>query len=110
MLCLQVTSLCVLDSEVYIGTTWGCIVVAEQASMRPITVFRPFQEEVSAILALQPRTQTPGKDETVLLTLGRGYRSLIKRYKDLPNTPTNPSQNHNHTYALLWANKNWAAM
>lgn len=79
--------------------------VAEQASMRPITVFRPFQEEVSAILALQPLSQN---SDTVLLTLGRGYRSLIKRYKEIGNHTV--PQNSNHTYALLWANKNWAAM
>ncbi|KAK7602731.1 hypothetical protein V9T40_006705 [Parthenolecanium corni] len=41
-----------MENEIYIGTTWGCIVVAECESMRPITVFRPYEEEVSAILAL----------------------------------------------------------
>uniref|UniRef100_A0A1B6DQ53 non-specific serine/threonine protein kinase n=1 Tax=Clastoptera arizonana TaxID=38151 RepID=A0A1B6DQ53_9HEMI len=104
----QVTSLCVLHNELYIGTTWGCIVVAERASMRPITVFRPFQEEVSAIVALKPAAD----DEAFLMTLGRGYRSLIKRYKDVAGTPTlssQSSQTQNNTYALLWAAQNWAA-
>lgn len=102
------TSLCVLDNELYIGTTWGCIVVAERASMRPITVFRPFQEEVSAIVALKPAVE----GEAFLMTLGRGYRSLIKRYKDIVGTPTlsnQSSQTQNNTYALLWAAQNWAA-
>lgn len=75
--------------------------------MRPITVFRPFQEEVSAILSLQPRS---GSSDSVLLTLGRGYRSLIKRYKDMVGTPTLNSQASDHTYALVWANKHWAAV
>ncbi|XP_075215251.1 leucine-rich repeat kinase [Lycorma delicatula] len=104
----QVTSLCVLNMELYIGTTWGCIVVAERTTMRPITVFRPFQEEVSAIVALRPNEE----GETVLATIGRGYRSLIKRYKDVVGTPTlmsQSSQTHNNSFALLWATENWAA-
>ena len=38
----------------YVGTTWGCIVVAEAESMRPITVFRPYEDEVRAIVPLPP--------------------------------------------------------
>lgn len=48
----QVTALAVQRAELYIGTTWGCVVVAERATLRPITVFRPFEEEVSAIVPL----------------------------------------------------------
>ncbi|XP_065205497.1 uncharacterized protein LOC135835253 isoform X2 [Planococcus citri] len=73
----KVTSICVLENEIYIGTTWGCIVVAERESMRPITVFRPFQEEVCSILALPVKVD----GRTCLATVGRGYRSLINRYK-----------------------------
>lgn len=94
--------------ELYIGTTWGCIVVAERTTMRPITVFRPFQEEVSSIVALRPNEE----GETLLATIGRGYRSLIKRYKDIVGTPTLTSQSsnpQNSSFAILWATKNWAA-
>lgn len=48
----QVTALAVQDGELYIGTTWGCVVVAERATLRPVTVFRPFEEEVHAIVPL----------------------------------------------------------
>ncbi|KAK3921714.1 Leucine-rich repeat serine/threonine-protein kinase 1 [Frankliniella fusca] len=50
----QVTALAVQGGELYIGTTWGCVVVAERASLRPVTVFRPFEEEVAAIVPLGP--------------------------------------------------------
>ena len=71
-------------------------------------MFRPFQEEVASILALKPASE----GEAFLLTIGRGYRSLIKRYKDVVGTPTLSSQStqtQNNTYALLWAAQNWAA-
>lgn len=42
----QITALCKLDAHLYVGTSWGCIVVIETDSLRPITIFRPFEEEV----------------------------------------------------------------
>jgi hypothetical protein len=95
----------ILKTELYIGTTWGCIVVAERSTMRPITVFRPFEEEVRAIVPLLHPTAediyTTSDDATVtpadfqkkqscplIATVGRGYRSLIARYTDMVMTPT----------------------
>lgn len=45
----QVTALEACKNQLYIGTTWGCIVVAECNSLRPITVFRPFEGKVSQV-------------------------------------------------------------
>jgi hypothetical protein len=45
----QISSLAVLRNELYIGTTWGCLIIVEKASLRPITVFRPFEEDVRII-------------------------------------------------------------
>ncbi|XP_021920937.1 leucine-rich repeat serine/threonine-protein kinase 1 isoform X3 [Zootermopsis nevadensis] len=100
----QVTSMAILNTELYIGTTWGCIVVAERLTMRPITVFRPFEEEVRAIVPLLPPaaedSYATSDDITVMpadsqkqscpliATVGRGYRSLIARYTDMVMTPT----------------------
>lgn len=94
----------ILNTELYIGTTWGCIVVAERLTMRPITVFRPFEEEVRAIVPLLPPaaedSYATSDDITVMpadsqkqscpliATVGRGYRSLIARYTDMVMTPT----------------------
>lgn len=45
----QISSLAVLRNELYIGTTWGCLIIVEKATLRPITVFRPFEEDVRII-------------------------------------------------------------
>ncbi|XP_067008597.2 leucine-rich repeat serine/threonine-protein kinase 1 [Anabrus simplex] len=126
----QVTSLCILNNELYIGTTWGCIVVAERSTMRPITVFRPFEEEVRAIVPLvwfptdNMRGHGSGDDDShvrrsaypMIATVGRGYRSLITRYTDTVMTPSVQSPTHSqgdsrsqNMYALLWRAEHWAA-
>ncbi|KAJ9598231.1 hypothetical protein L9F63_011052, partial [Diploptera punctata] len=132
----QVTSMAILNTELYIGTTWGCIVVAERSTMRPITVFRPFEEEVRAIVPLLRLANEDGVASAddgqkkqccpLIATVGRGYRSLIARYTDMVMTPTGIQspmhvyhsgertgglgevRNHN-MYALLWRAERWAA-
>ncbi|XP_071041167.1 leucine-rich repeat serine/threonine-protein kinase 1 isoform X3 [Parasteatoda tepidariorum] len=108
----QVTAMASVGSDLYIGTTWGCIVVAEGTTMRPITVFRPFEEEVKAILPLLGR-KTENKDSSspnnnyipYIATVGKGYRNLIGRY-----TPINaPLPYQDNMYLLLWRADNWAA-
>lgn len=101
----QVTSMAILNTELYVGTTWGCIIVAERSTMRPVTVFRPFAEEVRAIVPLLCPTAevsfatgdnvtgtTPDAHKKqncpLIATVGRGYRSLIARYTDMVMTPT----------------------
>ncbi|XP_014247457.1 leucine-rich repeat serine/threonine-protein kinase 1 [Cimex lectularius] len=92
----QVTSLCVVNKELYIGTTWGCMVVAETWSLRPITVFRPYEGELNAIVAL------PASKPPTIATFGRGYRSLITRYKEVPG-----NIDIQHTYPILWSTDDW---
>ena len=70
----QVSALSVVQSLVYIGTCWGCLVVAESASLRPVTVFRPYSAEIPSLASLRP---TQGAQ--CLVSVGRGYRNLIKR-------------------------------
>lgn len=40
------------NDEIYVGTNFGCIIVAELRSLKPITVFRPYQREVKFIITL----------------------------------------------------------
>lgn len=42
----QISALAILNNELYIGTTWGCLIIVEKNHLRPITVFRPFEEDV----------------------------------------------------------------
>ncbi|CAN7946295.1 unnamed protein product [Ixodes hexagonus] len=107
-----------VGGELYVGTTWGCLVVAEAGTMRPVTVFRPFEEEVKAILCL-PRGTTPSSSSqggaespvpgqrpsssALLATVGKGYRTLLGRY--LPTGVDCPQQN---MHAILWRTGHWA--
>lgn len=116
----QVTAMATIGNELYVGTTWGCVIVAECFTMRPITVFRPFEEEVKAILPL-PTTKpsalaaaTSSSSESpvppaprasaTLATVGKGYRNLIGRY-----LPTGGSIDYTQQsmYVLLWRTDNW---
>ncbi len=32
--------------KLYAGTSWGCLIVADALTMRPVSVFRPYSEEI----------------------------------------------------------------
>ncbi|CAB4057710.1 unnamed protein product [Lepeophtheirus salmonis] len=68
----QITSINLLESKLYVGTNWGCVIIAESINMQPITVFRPYSDQVQAII--------PIPEHGLLVTLGKGYRPLIPRY------------------------------
>ncbi|XP_060525729.1 leucine-rich repeat serine/threonine-protein kinase 1 isoform X2 [Cylas formicarius] len=118
----QVSSLVVLDEELYIGTTWGCVIIAEKSSLRPITIFRPYEEEVKVIVPLAvPKSVNGSHDNTSLIaTIGRGYRNLLSRYADVPmnlKTPVaspissgSPFISKPNMFVLLWRAKHWNAL
>ena len=105
-----------LDSELYLGTAWGCVVVAAAATMLPITVFRPHEEEVRAIVPLLPPAPTAAGDAESesespgggLVTLGRGYRSLVGRFCSAASTAPYELAARRSVYALLWQPHRWA--
>lgn len=53
----KVAAMSVYDHKLYVGTSWGCLIIAEAYSMRPITVFRPYSEEVQAIIPITEPAQ-----------------------------------------------------
>ncbi|KAG5883328.1 hypothetical protein JTB14_032528 [Gonioctena quinquepunctata] len=119
----QVTSLVGLNDELYIGTTWGCVIIAERFTLRPITIFRPYEEEVRAIVPLPTGKSANGShDNTPLIaTIGRGYRNLLSRYTDVPviaGTPLpspmigGPSSYSGklNMFVLLWRAEHWNAV
>lgn len=118
----KVTSLAVLNDELYIGTTWGCIIIAERLSLRPITIFRPYEEEVKAIVPLVTYQNSNENNENVPLiaTIGKGYRSLLSRYTDVSVSVANTLQspvsassvsvaNKQNMFVLLWRAEHWNA-
>ncbi|XP_015840648.1 leucine-rich repeat serine/threonine-protein kinase 1 isoform X3 [Tribolium castaneum] len=118
----QVTSLAVLNEELYIGTTWGCVIIAERATLRPITIFRPYEEEVKAIVPLAMcKSINESHDNTPLIaTIGRGYRNLLSRYTDVPVSTGHSLQspmsnapvvaNKQNMFVLLWRAEHWNAV
>jgi hypothetical protein len=119
----QVTSLAVLNEELYIGTTWGCVIIAERATLRPITIFRPYEEEVKAIVPLAMcKSINESHDNTPLIaTIGRGYRNLLSRYTDVPINIGHNLQspiannaplliNKQNMFVLLWRAEHWNAV
>ncbi|XP_042874450.1 leucine-rich repeat serine/threonine-protein kinase 1-like isoform X4 [Penaeus japonicus] len=123
----QVSAVAVCGGEVYVGTTWGCVVVAEAESMRPITVFRPYEDEVRAIVPLPPTSiivepeSIPGdmsdgsegdierlmNPVPLLATIGKGYRNLLGRYAPIPRSAQPEPGAQRAMYCLLWRAHHW---
>nr|XP_045599191.1 leucine-rich repeat serine/threonine-protein kinase 1-like isoform X5 [Procambarus clarkii] len=123
----QVSAVAVCGSEVYVGTTWGCVVVAEAESMRPITVFRPYEDEVRAIVPLPPSSVILDQDGNIedatdatdldnerrftptplLATIGKGYRNLLGRYAPMPRSAQPEPAAQRAMYCLLWRAHHW---
>ncbi|KAL3278816.1 hypothetical protein HHI36_016337 [Cryptolaemus montrouzieri] len=120
----QVSSMAILNNDIYIGTTWGCIIIAERSTLRPITIFRPYEEEVKAIVPLSFSNNVGGiqKNTPLISTIGRGYRNLLSRYTDVQinnlnnlmsplaasNVPSNTS--NQSMFVLLWRAEDWNAV
>ena len=100
----QVSALSVVQSLVYIGTCWGCLVVAEAVSLAPITIFRPFSAEIKSLASFSP-TQA----SHCMVSLGRGYRNLIQRYctNNRTSEEENIEEESNRMFALLWRTDSW---
>ncbi|KRX71778.1 Leucine-rich repeat serine/threonine-protein kinase 1 [Trichinella sp. T6] len=167
----QVSALYLLEkedcSQLYVGTTWGVIIVAEADQLKPITAFRPYVEDVRLIAAftadkrtavssathqaasstgsdrsarhqsasseyaqgtkcsggsLPPYQERKSSLETagtfsaysgrgpLLVTVGRGYRSLISRFVDSSPSKQDPKSNsllERDHFAILWRTDDW---
>lgn len=104
---IQITAVCILNDNIYIGTSWGCLIVADKTTLAPVTVFRPFEEEVQYIAAL-PTTDT--NSPPAIVSIGKGYRSLINRYTDVdsPAKRANDKERRIHqTHCILWRAEYW---
>lgn len=94
--------------------------------MRPITVFRPYENEVRAIVPLPPASVIldPGSTEDqpdgfgvdregvpsptpLLATIGKGYRNLLGRYAPMPRSAHPEPVAPRAMYCLLWRAHHW---
>lgn len=55
----QVTCMSLMQEELFVCTTLGCVVVIESQSLRPVTVFRPHEHEIKAVLSFQDSDLLP---------------------------------------------------
>ncbi|XP_063446430.1 leucine-rich repeat serine/threonine-protein kinase 1-like isoform X1 [Mytilus trossulus] len=118
----QITSMKVIDKYLYMGTTWGCLIVADAENLQvgPYTVFRCHgSEDFRIILPLhdaEEEDSVPG-----IITIGTGFRDIVKQASgfDTRHTNSDSSDNvfedespkrsamKNHTHILSWYAKNW---
>ncbi|XP_039969967.1 leucine-rich repeat serine/threonine-protein kinase 1 isoform X4 [Bactrocera tryoni] len=113
----QISALASHSNELYIGTTWGCLIITELNTLRPITVFRPYENEIKSIITV------PHPNFPLIATIGRRYRSLIARFMDIDNSQEGIKATiyeqggevrssyrdiDNHIHVMLWRTNNWA--
>ncbi|XP_074646294.1 leucine-rich repeat serine/threonine-protein kinase 1-like [Tubulanus polymorphus] len=116
----QVTALNVLYNEVYIGTTWGCIIIADKNTMRPITTIRCHsrcENYVNSILSIPiidviPKQNGSTAEEVnyhakeAILTVGRGYRNLMRLTKAFPREMQMPKYKSD-IFVLTFFSEDW---
>ncbi len=112
----QVTSLAVLPPCVYVGTTWGCLVVVDASTMRHLNVIRCHNDDwpyLQTILPLIPRQTSSAKQNTGnesevgLITIGRGYRDLISQHINMADNKQ--LSKHSSIYVLGWQAGDWSS-
>lgn len=101
-----VTSMVYLNNQLFVGTSHGCFMVVEADSLKPMTVFRPY---LSAITILAPTLIRENADEEsdtkYLITIGSGYRDLMKRYVNSLDSCDDQSKKETSIVdaAILWS-------
>lgn len=121
----QIKSIAIMDNQLYIGTTLGSLIIVEGSTMIPITVFRPFEEEIRLILAVDPKklvhfsnnlnvfessesyNKICNKNKKFIITIGKGFRGLLDRYLNPLHDATTGLVTHSGLYAVIWNVNNW---
>ena len=107
--------MCVVGDELYVATTWGCILIADNVSMKPIMICRSHSDNTPYIRAIVPLVAssqaTDFKDDLEknqvtpgLVSIGKGYRNLISCHMGVDDNKVDLS---GHTVLLSWATELW---
>ena len=102
----QVTSLLAVDKELYIGTSWGCILVCNNLSLMVYTIIRCHDETVKHLL---PLVTTPAT-KSLVLSCGRGYRSLgssLYGHTSYPSRRSGKTSLKSESAVLVWLADSW---
>lgn len=118
----QVSMLYALKDELFVGTNGGCLIIAESSTLRPVTVFRPHEQELKILHAYEfcdinvtekngrsncssQKNPLSPKRERFLVTIGKGYRSLSSRYVQISSSKKD--KDDQMYYATLWKSGYW---
>lgn len=121
----QVTAMKVSDKYLYVGTTSGCVIVADAVELKPYTVFCCHSNDDFYVRTFVPMQENEQSDSQFMkhsiphgiVTVGKGYRDLILKpeaeiehssLQAFANRPGSPRKYvKNPTYILSWHAKNW---
>lgn len=111
----QVNSLLAVDKELYIGTSYGCILVCNNISLMVYTVIRCHDESVKHLLPLVTTPVVPshsGGEQTraLVLSCGRGYRSLgasLYGHTSYPSRRSGKTTLKGESVVLVWLADVW---
>uniref|UniRef100_T1K991 non-specific serine/threonine protein kinase n=1 Tax=Tetranychus urticae TaxID=32264 RepID=T1K991_TETUR len=84
----QITSMTIAGNELIVGTTWGCLIVLEASTMRPITVFRPYEDEIRNIIYIN--------GSEVFDLFDSGYYNEQKNQESTSQSSLSQSKNPQH--------------
>lgn len=126
----RVSSMVHFNEQLCVGTTHGCFMVVEANSLKPIIVFRPYETSITIIEPMIINTTTQQQRRKIgliedqrqpvdadygeieassvskasyLVTIGSGYRDLMRRYVNSLNDFDTKSFNDNRQVAILWS-------
>jgi len=115
----QITSVKVVDKYLYMGTTWGCLIVADAENLHlgPYTVFRCHSSEDFRIILSLQETEHEGNVPGVI-TIGTGFRDIVKLASGINTEQTTSddvfdddhpkrSAMKSYTHMLSWFARNW---
>lgn len=123
----HVTSFEYLNELLFVGTSHGCFMVIEAMTLNPITVFKPYQSNVTILvprkLAHTQSQQANKIDDdnqeensenqktcelsSCILTTGTDYRNLMSRYVNVADSSSLSQDWKTSDAAILWSATNW---
>lgn len=94
-----VSSMVYVNNQLFVGTSHGCFMVVEADTLKPVIVFRPYEGNITIVTPTVIRENSDNKEPAYLVTIGAGYRDLMKRYLN----SLSESEASNNDVAILWS-------
>ena len=122
-------------SHLYIATTWGCLVIVDKVSMETLNVLRchgstspyicailtlnldfplePEDDASSSSVKTDDSSLSPaeklseGQRSSLIVTVGKGYRDLIRRNMYVKAGALSRETDRNEMYVVTWRAEGW---